>query len=269
MAIPLKGKVVLITGASSGFGQDSARLFATEGAKVILAARRLDRINALANEIQNLGGEAMAIPVDVSQTSEIDRMVHTAIESYGHIDILFNNAGFGRIDFLEGLDPERDIEFQIQVNLTGLMLVTKAVLPHMIARRQGHIINMASVAAWIPAPTYSVYAASKAGVRAFSSALRREVAQHNIRVSVIYPAPAKTEFNIGNTKKHRKPRWFKYTYIPANRVTECVVKLAKRPRRSITLPGWFALLGFFDLVTPGLLDWFTKTLYTKRIKKLE
>lgn len=269
MPIPLKGKVVLITGASSGFGLDSAHLFATEGAKVILVARRLDRIIALAKEIQNLGGEALPIPADVSQRSEIDLMVRTALESYGHIDILFNNAGVGRIDFLERLEPERDIESQIQVNLTGLMLVTKAVLPHMINRHQGHIINMASVAAWIPAPTYSIYAASKAGVRAFSNALRREVAQHNIHVSVIYPAPAKTEFNIGGTKKHRKPGWFKYTYIPAERVSKRVVALAKNPRCSVTLPAWFALLGFFDLVTPGLLDWFTKILYTKRIKKLE
>lgn len=269
MAISLKDKVVLITGASSGFGKDAAYLFADEGAKVILTARRLNRLQALAGEIQNRGGEALAVPVDVSQRSEIDLMVSTALQLYDHIDILFNNAGFGRMDFFEELENERDIETQVQVNLTGLMMVTQAVLPYMIERRQGHIINMASVSAWLPVPTYSVYSATKGGVRAFSSALRREVAQHNIRVSTIYPAPSKTEFSYGDTKKHRKPGWFKYTYIPPENVSERVVELAKRPRRSVTLPGWFALLAFFDLLTPGLVDWLTKTLYTKRIKRTE
>jgi len=150
-----------------------------------------------------------------------------------------------------------------------MMLVTHALLPQMIARREGHIINMASVSAWIPAPTYTVYGSVKAGVRAFTSALRREVAKHNIKVSAIYPAPAKTEFSWGDTKKHRKPGWFKFIFIRPERVAQRVVELAENPRRSVTIPGWFTLIGFFDLVIPGVVDWFVKVLYTNRIKKLE
>src|SRR5512138_1166584 len=97
--ISLKNKVVLITGASSGFGEDAARLFAREGCKVVLAARRLERLQALAEEIQSSGGEAVAIPVDVNEIAEIHLMVQTALDLYGNIDILFNNAGFGAMDW--------------------------------------------------------------------------------------------------------------------------------------------------------------------------
>jgi len=269
MPVKLKGKVVLITGASSGFGRETAHLFAQEGCKVALAARRLSRLQKLADQIQNMGGEAIVIPVDVTKRAEIDLMVRNIIDIYGRIDILFNNAGFGSIDFLEALDPERDICTQVEVNLTGLMLVTRAVLPHMIAQGQGHIINMASVSAWIPAPTYSVYSATKAGVRAFTSALRREVAQHNIHVSALYPAPSKTEFSWSGPRKHRKPGWFKHLYVSSEIISQRVVDLAERPRRSVTIPPWFALIGFFDLIVPGIVDGFVKILYTNRIKKLE
>jgi len=182
MAVSLKNKVVLITGASSGFGKDVAYLFAAEGARVVLAARRLDRLQKLAEAIQRSGGEAFAVPVDVTQRAEIDLMVRTVIEIYEQVDILFNNAGFGRLGWLEDLEPDRDIDTQIQVNLNGLVHVTRTVLPFMIRRRTGHIINMSSIAGWIGAPSYTVYAATKYGVRGFTNALRREVAPFGIKV---------------------------------------------------------------------------------------
>jgi hypothetical protein len=130
-------------------------------------------------------------------------MVRTVIEIYGRIDILFNNAGFGGLNWLERLEPDRDIETQIQVNLTGMILVTQAVLPHMMARRTGHIINMSSIAGWLAAPSYTVYAATKYGVRGFTIALRREVAPFGIHVSGVYPGPARTEFAWGGSSKRR------------------------------------------------------------------
>src|SRR5436190_13301223 len=167
MSIDLNNKVVLITGASSGFGEDAARLFAREGCKVVLAARRLDRLQALAGEIQNQGGEALVIPVDVSEPAEIEVMVQTALDLYGQIDILFNNAGYGAVDWFENLKPERHIATLIQVNLTGTILVTRAVIRHMIKQRAGHIINMVSVAGLIASPLFTTYSASKFGLRAF------------------------------------------------------------------------------------------------------
>ena len=129
MSIPLKGKVVLITGASSGFGEQTARLFAAEGAYVILAARRIERLQAEVAVIQAAGGEAMATPVDVNNRVDIDNMVNRVIEKYGRIDILFNNAGFGRLNWFDELESKRDIQTQVNVNLVGLMEVTHAVLP--------------------------------------------------------------------------------------------------------------------------------------------
>jgi NADP-dependent 3-hydroxy acid dehydrogenase YdfG len=257
MAIDLKGKVVLITGASSGFGQDAARLFAEEGASVVLAARRIERMQAQVERIHEMGGEAMATPVDVTNKADIQNMVKSVIENYGQIDILFNNAGFGRLDWLENLDPARDIETQIAVNLTGLIEVTHAVLPHMLARNSGHIINMSSVAGWLAAPTYSVYAATKFGVRGFTDALRREVAHRGIYVSGIYPGPAATEFgeHTGQSNVKQNVKVPGFVTMTSEYVARQVVSVAKRPRRSLVLPWWFAPVIWFDRAFPALTDW--------------
>lgn len=252
----LKGKVVLVTGASSGFGADAASLFATEGAKVVLAARRLNRLQDLANRIQDQGGEAIAVPVDIANRDEIDLMVETSLDLYGKIDILFNNAGFGRLDWLENLSTERDIETQIAVNLTGLIQVTRTVLPYMLERGEGHIINMASVVGWIAPPLYSVYAATKYGVRGFTDSLRREVSLLGIHVSGIYPGPAATEFGLhssgGSAKKNISfPDWAE---MDSAFVAEQVVKVAIRPRRNLILPWWFGLVIWLDNHFPRISD---------------
>jgi uncharacterized protein len=257
MAINLKGKVVLITGASSGFGEDAAHLFAAEGASVVLAARRIERMQAQVERIHSGGGEAMATPVDVTNKADIQNMVKSVLENYGQIDILFNNAGFGRLDWLEKLDPPRDIETQISVNLTGLIEVTHAVLPHMLARGSGHIINMASVAGWLAAPTYSVYAATKFGVRGFNDALRREVRHRGIHVSGIYPGPAETEFgeHTGQSNIKKNIRVPGFVNMTSEYVARKVVAVAKRPRRTLILPWWFVPVIWFDSTFPAISDW--------------
>ena len=266
MAVSLKNKVVLITGASSGFGKDVAYLFAAEGAKVVLAARRLDRLQKLAEAIQRSGGEAFAVPVDVTQRAEIDLMVRTVIEIYEQVDILFNNAGFGRLDWLENLEPDRDIDTQIQVNLNGLIHVTRTVLPFMVRRRTGHIINMSSIAGWVAAPSYSIYAATKFGVRGFTTALRREVAPYGIKVSGIYPGPAYTEFSWG-ARKNRRPKWLNMFFIPSENVSHRVVQLARYPRRSVIIPWWFAWIAWGETHFSGIADLLIRTFYTNNQRK--
>jgi short-subunit dehydrogenase len=266
MPISLEDKVVLITGASSGFGADAARLFAKEGCTVILAARRLERLTALAEEIRTAGGQAFAVPLDVAEFPQIEETVHTILEHFGRIDILFNNAGFGRLDWLERLDPRSDIGAQIAVDLTGLIQLTRLVLPSMLARRSGHIINMSSVAGMIAAPLYSVYAASKYGVRAFTDALRREVTPFGVRVSGIYPGPAVTEFGQHSGDNAAKsslklPRWI---WMTSEYVARRALDVAKRPRRALVIPWWFRPLIAFDTLFPGAVDWFLKVAFVKR-----
>jgi short-subunit dehydrogenase len=257
MTNSLHGKVVLITGASSGFGEDAARLFAQEGCRVVLAARRLERLQSIAKEIQDSGGEAFVIPMDVNQRVDIDRMVQMVLSHYGTIDILFNNAGLGSVDWFENLKPERHIETLIQVNLTGTMLVTRAVLPEMLKRREGHIINMSSVAGLIASPLITTYAASKYGVRAFTDALRREVSPFGIKVSGVYPGPARTEFSkqIERTKARQTIRGPIDVHVTSKYVARHIVAIAKRPRRSLVVPWWFRVVTTFDTLFPVAVDW--------------
>jgi hypothetical protein len=257
MAYSLHGKVVLITGASSGFGEDAARLFAKEGCKVVLAARRLEKLQSLAAEIQEQGGEAIAVPVDVNQSAEIELMVQTVLDLYGQIDILFNNAGFGAVDWFENFDPGRHIETLIRVNLIGTMLVTHAVLPHMLHRRSGHVINMASVAGLIASPLLATYSASKYGLRAFTDSLRREVAPLGVNVSGIYPGPAETEFGTHLKQQRTRERFNNLIDLrmTSNYVARRVVGLAKRPRRSLVIPWWFNIITTFDTIFPVVVDW--------------
>ncbi len=254
----LKDKVVLITGASSGFGEDAARLFAAEGCKVALAARRIDRLQNLAAKIQDSGGEAMAIPVDITVGADIANMVQSVIDLYGRVDILFNNAGIGKVEWFENHDPARDIDMLMRVNVVGLMQVTRAVLPHMLARREGHIINMVSVAGLIAAPLISSYSASKFAVRAFTDALRREVAPLGIRVSGVYPGPAKTEFgqHVGKNEAYNKVGSLLGTRMTSEYVARRVVDVARRPRRSLIIPWRFRFAYWLDLLFPAVTDWY-------------
>lgn len=252
----LTGKVVIITGASSGFGASAAKLFAQEECKLVLAARRLDRLEEMANTIRRKGGDALPVAMDVSQPAKIDAMVKSAMDAYGRIDILFNNAGFGRLDWFEALDPVKDIQGQITVDLLGVIWTARAVLPQMYKQRSGHIINMCSIGGWAAPPLYTVYSAAKFGVRGFTEALRRETTPFGVKVSVVYPGSASTEFqkHIGQNKAKQHfttPNWLRVT---SDQVAGGVVRLAKRPRRSLFLPKIMGISVFVNSHFPALSD---------------
>lgn len=268
MPVSLKNKVVLITGASSGFGMDAARLFAAEGAKVVLAARRMERLQDEADRIQTAGGHAIAVPVDITRPADVDAMLKTVFETFGRIDILINNAGMGRLDWFDRLDWERDVMAQINVNLVGLMHVTHAVLPSMIIQRSGHIINMSSVAGLIAPPMYSVYAASKYAVRGFTDALRREGKAYGIYVSGIYPGPAHTEFgqNLETDFLENKFKVPELAYMTSEFVAGRLVHLAKHPRRSMVIPWWFKPVLWADSTMPALVDWIIHQFFVKKYR---
>ncbi len=268
----LANKVVIITGASSGIGEATARAFGRSGARLVLAARRRDRLQALAAEIQALGTGAEALPVaaDLSRQADIQQLVGAARERFGRVDVLFNNAGFGRLDWLENLDPANDIEAQFAVNVLGVVQTTRQVLPLMIAQKSGHIINMASMAGLVATPTYSIYAACKFAVRGFSEALRREVAPWGIRVSAVFPGGVATEFgaHAGIRRKTRvtTPAWLRLT--PDN-VAQGVVGLVRRPRSTLVMPWPFRLTSMANDLLPWLVDWTTIRQFTIPERKEE
>lgn len=256
--------VMLVTGASSGIGAASARLFARQDYIVVLAARRLERLQELQKEIEAEGGEALSVDTDLSQLDQIQDLVERALNSYGKIDILFNNAGFGRTKWLEELDPVKDIELQIRVNLNAVIQMTRAVLPHMLERQSGHIINMASLSGFVATPTYSVYAATKHGVRGFTEALRREVGVWGIHVSGIYPGGVKTEFAQHlDAKRKTSITTPAALLLSAEDVARAVYKVAKRPKGTTIIP-WVARIGvWINAVFPWLNDWIIERTFTR------
>ncbi|RZJ00711.1 MAG: SDR family oxidoreductase [Brevundimonas sp.] len=186
------GKTVVITGASSGMGAAAARHLAAKGATVVLAARRVDRIESLVAEITQAGGKAIAVATDVTKREDLVRLVDAAIESYGRIDVLINNAGVMPLSPLERVKVD-EWDQMIDVNLKGVLYGVAAALPYMIAQKSGHIINVSSVAGHKLFGGSAVYSATKFAVRALSEGLRQEMAPHNIRTTIISPGAVKTE----------------------------------------------------------------------------
>jgi short-subunit dehydrogenase len=248
--------VAIITGASSGIGEATARLLARRGYAVVLAARRLERLRSLEQEIQSTGGQALVVESDMSNLGDIQQLVQNTIEEFGKIDVLFNNAGMGRINWLEMLDQEEDIAAQVQVNLTGLIQLTREVLPYMLKRGSGKIINMASVAGLLPVPTYSVYSATKYGVRGFTEALRRELKPRGIDVSGIYPGGTETEFRQKSRRERRsKFRTPDILRMSADEVAQAVWGLIQGPRRALVIPWPMRLAAGVNNLFPGLVEW--------------
>ena len=192
MAGKLTGKVAIVTGASSGIGEATAIALAAEGAMVAIAARRSDRLNALAKRITETRGQVLSITADVSDEDQVKVMVQKTQAEFGRVDILVNNAGVMLLGMIDGANTE-DWRRMINLNVLGLMYATHQVLPLMKAQGEGHIVNISSVAGRVANAGSGVYNASKWAVGAFSEALRKEVYQDNIRVTIIEPGLVATE----------------------------------------------------------------------------
>jgi short-subunit dehydrogenase len=259
--------VVLITGASSGIGAATARAFARRGDHVVLASRRLDRLQQLAADLRRDFPvcRPLAIRVDVTQPEEIHACVDATLNEFGRLDVLFANAGVGALGWLEELDPEDDVTRQLRTNLEGLILTAREVLPHMQAARRGHIILMSSLAGWIPMPTYSVYAASKFGVRGFGRALRREVSAWGIHVSTVFVGAVGTGF-AAEAVGRRKTGWTTpaWLVVSPERLASAIVRLSRKPRASVVLPGILRPAIWLESVWPGVIDWLSAGQFVAR-----
>jgi len=192
MSDNIEGKVVVITGASSGLGEATARFLSPQGATVVLGARRSDRIQSLAEELKARGGKALAITTDVTHYEQVKQLVDAAVQTFGRIDIMLNNAGLMLHSPFERLKID-DWNQMVDVNIKGVLYGIAAALPYMKHQKSGHFINVSSVAGHKIRPTGVVYAATKHAVRVISEGLRMEVKPYNIRTTVISPGAVETE----------------------------------------------------------------------------
>src|SRR5579862_6827326 len=227
----IAGKVVVITGASSGIGESAARLLAGNGAKVVLGARRKDRIDALVKDITAKGGCALAFKADVTERSDVEALVQGAIEQHGRIDVIVNNAGIMPIAPMAALKVE-EWDRMIEVNIKGLLFGVAAVLPVMQKQKEGHIINMSSVGGFkVWAPGGTVYSATKFAVRAITEGLRMEHKADNIRCTMISPGAVATELPESSSEEatRKNLREFYKMAIPANSIARAIAYAIEQP----------------------------------------
>ena len=231
MAVGIAGKVVVVTGASSGLGEATARLLSAQGATVVLGARRTDRLQSLAKELAENGGKALAIALDVTSRDQVTSLVDSAVQNYGRIDVMINNAGLMPQAPLERLKVD-EWDRMIDVNIKGVLYGVAAALPHMQRQKSGHFINVSSVAGHKVGPGFAIYAATKFAVRALSEGLRQEVKPYNIRTTVISPGAVATELPNSITDPDAGARvktFYSQVAVPADSFARAVAFAISQP----------------------------------------
>jgi short-subunit dehydrogenase len=244
----LKGAVAVVTGASSGIGEATAIELARRGARVVLAARRIERLEAIAVQIERAGGTALALACDVEDRDRLKALPTVVREAFGPTDILINNAGVpGKGIFMD--HSSEDLERIVRVNVLGVMHGTRAFLPGMLERGHGHIVNVASLAGRFAAPGASVYCATKHAVVAFSEALNYEVAERGVLVTSVNPGFVETE---SFPQAKMDPRFV----LSMDKVSGAIVRVLRddiAPEYSV--PRWVSPLQAFRVLTPPLYRW--------------
>ncbi len=244
----LKGSVAVITGASSGIGEAVAVAFAQRGAKVVLAARRKERLDELADRIERAGGTALAVHCDVTDPEQLASLPSVVSEAFGPCDILVNNAGIPGGGRFTDLTYEQ-IAKVMNVNALGVMYGSRAFVPVMIERGRGHIVNVASLAGRFATPGAAVYGASKHAVVAFSESLFYEVERHGVLVTSVNPGFVATE---SFTQQDMDPR----LVLPMDRVAKAMVRVVQEGiAPELSIPRWIGPLQAFRVLTPPLYRW--------------
>lgn len=232
MTNTIEGKVVVITGASSGLGEATARRLSAEGAILVLGARRAERIEALATELGSRGARALAVRTDVTDRAQMQALVDTAVREFGRIDVLINNAGVMPLAPLER-QPIEEWDQMIDVNIRGVLHGIAAALPHMRAQKSGQIINVSSVAGHKVSPGFTVYSATKSAVRVISEGLRMEVKPYNIRTTIVSPGATATELteSVNDPEVRKGVREFvEHFAVPADTFARVVAFAVSQPQ---------------------------------------
>jgi short-subunit dehydrogenase len=248
------GKTALITGASSGIGAATARALALKGLKVILVARRQEKLEQLANEISAFGGIALVMPADLSTSLGVSALVSQLRQSGISPDVLVNNAGFGWYGYYADM-PEQTALDMLHVNVSVVMQLTRHLIPRMQARHCGAVINVGSIAGSMPNQGIAVYAATKAFLDAFTTSLHRELRGSGVQVSVVRPGPVKTEFfQTARTLPGGGSVPAERFSVSAERVAANIADLLEHPRRVAYVPGILAITAWLEPLFGWLID---------------
>ncbi|HST20368.1 MAG TPA: SDR family oxidoreductase [Blastocatellia bacterium] len=250
-------QVVVITGASSGIGRTTARMFAAAGARLVLGSRNAESLNEIVHEIAEAGGVAHAIPTDVTEREHVEQLADAALNYFGRIDTWVNNAGISIIATFDKLTDE-EIRRIMDVNFMGAVYGIQAALPRMRAQAEGTIINVASIAGKRAIPLQSIYSASKFAIVGLGESLRAELASEpaQINICTICPPSINTPFfDHALTKEGFAPKPMAPVYEP-EAVAEAIISCAENPQREVLIGSAGKMLTLFNTVAPGLADWF-------------
>jgi NADP-dependent 3-hydroxy acid dehydrogenase YdfG len=247
MAAELTGTVALVTGASSGIGAATARRLAEDGASVALVARRRDRLEALAAEINQAGGAGLVLEADITDRPQAEAAVAQAVERFGRLDILVNNAGLMLLGPVLDTDPE-EWDRMIAVNVQGLLYTTRAALPHLLeaadegARQVADIVNISSIAGRVAWNGYAAYSFTKFGLNGFTESLRQEVTRRQVRVGVLEPGGVATELGSHNNPEVRNemidPFYEQTEVLTPEDIADGVAYMVTRPRHTAIAELW-------------------------------
>lgn len=264
MGKQLVNKNIIITGASSGIGEKVAMLTAAEGARPILLARSAEKLAEITEAIQQKTGvKCLYYKLDVSNFEEVRAVFKTIYEEIEQIDILMNNAGFGVFETLKEASFA-EIKEMFAVNVLGLIACTKEVLPDMIERNSGHIINIASQAGKLATPKSSGYSATKHAVLGFTNSLRLELLNTNIHVSAVNPGPIETNFFTIADKSGNYVKNVKKFMLTSDYVAEQIVKLMMHQKRELNLPRWMNAGSVLYNLFPSVAEKLTGRLFNMK-----
>jgi short-subunit dehydrogenase len=251
--VRVRDSVVIITGASAGIGRETALAFAREGAHVVLAARRDERLHAIASECERMGVRAVAVKTDIAVTADVERMVQAAVDAFGRVDILVNNAGFGFSGTIEET-TEADMREIMDVNYFGAFNAIRAVLPIMRSQRRGHVVNVSSVVGKFAFPYHGAYSATKFAMIGLTESLRGELDGSGITATVVLPGSTRTEFfdvqrtNDGHVSAPTGPQQ------DADVVARAIVRSVSKPTPEVNMVRMFRIAYGLHGLFPYLRD---------------
>ncbi len=256
-----RGQSVIVTGASAGIGKSLALLLAHHGAKVTIAARRADRLEQLAEQCTQLGGQALAIPLDVADEAQCRKLVEKTVATFGGVDMLINNAGMAASALFADYPDLRLFKYTMDVNFYGAMYCTYYALPF-LKQRRGRIVAISSLGGKVTIPYNTPYCSSKFAMHGFYEALRTELAPDGVSCTMICPWWVATEFHEAQLDKNGVPRgprgraYYTRKTMTSDRCAQIVLEAAWKRRREVLMgPGLLAV--WLRLLSPGLLDWLT------------